>query len=103
MIPDSVAANEKEMKPYVEKIEHSPATIQMLPIPGGVFRMGSPDGEASRKPDESPVHEVAIGPFWMAKCEITWDAYDVWMSDLDVFYREVNKVQGTKQIGRAHV
>jgi formylglycine-generating enzyme required for sulfatase activity len=33
----------------------------------------------------------------MAKCEITWDAYDVWMSDLDVFYREVNKVKATKR------
>ena len=31
----------------------------------------------------------------MAKCEMTWDAYDVWMSDLDVFSREVNKVKAT--------
>ncbi|MFM2219235.1 MAG: Serine/threonine-protein kinase pkn1 [Planctomycetota bacterium] len=94
-IPDASAGSEKEMKPYVEKIEHSAAKIEMLPIPGGSFRMGSPDSEAGRNADEGPVHEVQVGPFWMAKFEVTWDSYDVWMSDLDVFYREVNKVQAT--------
>ncbi len=94
-IPDASAVSEKEMKPYVEKIEHSAAKIEMLPIPGGSFRMGSEDSQAGRNADEGPVHEVQVGPFWMAKFELTWDAYDVWMSDLDVFYREVNKVQAT--------
>ena len=94
-IPDASAVSENEMKPYVEKIEHSAAKIEMLPIPGGSFRMGSEDSQAGRNADEGPVHEVQVGPFWMAKFELTWDAYDVWMSDLDVFYREVNKVQAT--------
>jgi formylglycine-generating enzyme required for sulfatase activity len=94
-IPESVASNEQEMRPYIERIEHSQAKIEMLPIPGGTFRMGSADDESNRNADEGPVHEVAVGPFWMAKCETTWDAYDVWMSDLDVFYREVNKVKAT--------
>lgn len=97
VIPESVASTQEQMKPYAELVEHSPAKIEMIPIPGGTFRMGSPDGQEGRKADEGPVHEVKISPFWMAKCEITWDAYDVWMSDLDVFYREVNKVKATKR------
>jgi formylglycine-generating enzyme required for sulfatase activity len=96
-VPDANAASEKEMKPYIEKIEHSTAKIEMLPIPGGTFRMGSPDTEEGRNADEGPLHEVQVGPFWMAKFEVTWDSYDVWMSDLDVFYREVNKVQATRR------
>lgn len=96
-IPEALATTPEQMRPYTERIEHSPAKIEMLPIPGGAFRMGSPESEAGRKADEGPVHEVKVGPFWMAKCEITWDAYDVWMSDLDVFYREVNKVKATKR------
>ncbi len=80
------------MKKYVELIEHTSAKIEMLPIPGGTFEMGSPDSEPGRKPDEGPVHPVQVSPFWMSKCEITWDAYDVWMSDLDVLIREVNKI-----------
>ena len=94
-IPEAEASSEKEMKPYSEKIEHSQAKIDMIPIPGGTSTMGSPDSEPNRLADEGPVHEVTVGPFWMAKMEITWDAYDVWMSDLDVFYREVNKVKAT--------
>jgi formylglycine-generating enzyme required for sulfatase activity len=88
-IVDSKAAIEAEMKPYTELIEHSSAKIEMLPIPGGTFVMGSPEAEADRLEDEGPLHEVSISPFWMAKCEITWDAYEVWMSDLDIVRRQV--------------
>ena len=94
-VKDSQASKPDEMKKYIELIEHTSAKIEMIPIPGGKFSMGSQDSESDRKPDEGPVHEVEISPFWMAKCEITWDAYDVWMSDLDVFSRTVNKVQAT--------
>jgi formylglycine-generating enzyme required for sulfatase activity len=94
-VPEAEARSEADMKPYTELIEHSPAKIEMLPIPGGTFRMGSLEEEESRNDDEGPVREVSVSPFWMAKTEITWDAYDVWMSDLDEFYREVNKVKAT--------
>jgi formylglycine-generating enzyme required for sulfatase activity len=96
-IPDANATTESEMKSYVERIEHSQAKIEMLPIKGGTFKMGSPESEPDRNADEGPVHDVVVQPFWMSKVEMTWDAYDVWMSDLDVFYRDVNKVQATKR------
>ncbi len=79
-VKDSQASTESEMKPYAEIIEQTDATIEMLPIPGGKFLMGSPEAEEGRRPDEGPQHEVEISPFWMAKTEITWNAYDVWAS-----------------------
>src|SRR5437016_10725521 len=88
-IPDAEAKTEGQMKSYTELIEHTDAKIEMIPIPGGRFVMGSPETEKGRYPDEGPQHEVEISPFWMAKCEITWDAYDVWMSDLDIVRRSV--------------
>ena len=94
-VKNSDATRQNEMKKYVELIEHTSAKIEMIPIAGGNFSMGSLEAEAERKPDEGPVHQVEIAPFWMAKCEITWDVYDVWMSDLDVFSREVNKIKAT--------
>ena len=94
-VKNSDATRQNEMKKYVELIEHTSAKIEMIPIAGGKFLMGSPEVETERNPDEGPVHQVEIAPFWMAKCEITWDAFDVWMSDLDVFSREVNKVKAT--------
>jgi formylglycine-generating enzyme required for sulfatase activity len=94
-VKDSVASKPEEMKKYVELIEHTTAKIEMIPIPGGKFMMGSPESEADRNSDEGPLHPVEVSPFWMAKCEMTWEAYDVWMSDLDVFSRTVNKVAAT--------
>ena len=94
-IPDAAAASEAQMKPYVELIEHTDAKIEMLPIRGGKFLMGSPESEKGRYPDEGPQHEVEISPFWMAKCEITWDAYEVWMADLDIIRRELANAEAT--------
>jgi formylglycine-generating enzyme required for sulfatase activity len=88
-IADADAGAEAEMKPYVELIEHTEAKIEMLPIRGGSFLMGSPDSEVGRYEDEGPQHEVRISPFWMAKCEIPWDAYEIWMSDTDIIRRQV--------------
>jgi formylglycine-generating enzyme required for sulfatase activity len=88
-VKDSEAASEKEMKPYTELVEHTDEKIEMLPIPGGKFTMGSPAGEKGRKADEGPQHEVEISPFWMAKCEIPWDVYEVWSADLDIVRRKL--------------
>jgi formylglycine-generating enzyme required for sulfatase activity len=52
----------------------------MVPIPGGVYRMGSPTSEKGRQADEGPQHPVEIKPFWMGKLEVTWDEYDLYWS-----------------------
>ncbi len=87
-VEDADAKAPAEMKPYKEIIEHTEAKIDMIPIPGGKFRMGSPDAEQGRDASEGPIREIEISPFWMSKFEVTWDAYDVWASDLDIFRRE---------------
>jgi formylglycine-generating enzyme required for sulfatase activity len=96
-IPDATAKSEAEMKPYTELVEHSDGKIDMVPIKGGKFLMGSPKSEPGRKEDEGPQHEVQVDPFWMAKCEVTWDAYEVWMADLDIFKREVTGVAANER------
>ncbi|MCA9140362.1 MAG: SUMF1/EgtB/PvdO family nonheme iron enzyme, partial [Planctomycetales bacterium] len=70
-VPDATAATQAEMKPYAEKIEHTDLTIEMVPIPGGEFMMGSPDTEADRSDDEGPQRSVKVAPFWMGKFEVT--------------------------------
>ena len=87
-VENSDAKAAAEMKPYTELIEHTDAKIEMVPIKGGKFLMGSPESEKGRKEDEGPQHEVEISPLWMARCEITWDAYEVWMADLDIVRRQ---------------
>ena len=82
-VENSLAGSEKEMKKYREVIRHAKARIGMVPIPGGKFLMGSPESEEGRAEDEGPQHEVEIDPFWMSSCEVTWDAYEVFMLSKD--------------------
>lgn len=87
-VPDAVAASPREMQPYSEPLVHTDVLIDMVPIPGGTFQLGSPAGEAGRHEDEGPQVAVEIEPFWMSRCEITWDAYDVYSERLDMLRRD---------------
>jgi formylglycine-generating enzyme required for sulfatase activity len=71
--------SEDQMKPYTNSIPGTQVTFAMVPIPGGQFVMGSPDSEPGRKPDEGPQHKVKISPFWMGRCEVTWNEYELFM------------------------
>lgn len=75
--PGPVAA--QDMKSYTNTIPGTVVKYAMVPIPGGEFLMGSPNGEAGRKPDEGPQHKVKIPPFWMGQCEVTWNEYELFM------------------------
>jgi len=59
------------------------ACSEMVGIPAGRFVMGSPASEKDRKPDEGPQVEVKLEPFWMGKCEVTWEEYEQWGLGLD--------------------
>ena len=92
-IQDADGKTPAEMKPYTELIEHTDEKIEMLPIQGGKFLLGSPSSEKGRNEDEGPQHEVEISPFWMAKLEITWDVYEIWMTDLDIARRKLAEIE----------
>jgi len=64
-----------EFKNYSERIPKSAISFNMVAIPGGKFKMGSPAGEPFRKADEGPVREVEVSPFFMAEIEVSWDEY----------------------------
>jgi formylglycine-generating enzyme required for sulfatase activity len=49
----------------------------LIELPGGAFRMGSPESEPGRGANEGPVHEVEISAFAMCETEVTqgqWEA-----------------------------
>jgi formylglycine-generating enzyme required for sulfatase activity len=81
----------KDMKRYTQKIAGTDVDFDMVPIPGGQFVMGSPPGEKGHKPDEEPQHGVKIAPFWMGKCEVSWDEYDLWTYGLDIQRRKLTR------------
>jgi formylglycine-generating enzyme required for sulfatase activity len=61
---------------YTETIPGSRVSFDMVALPGGVFWMGSSEGEKGRSENEGPRHPVRIRPFWMEKTETTWDEFD---------------------------
>jgi formylglycine-generating enzyme required for sulfatase activity len=92
-LPEADAASESEMKPYAEPIEHTDVFVEMIPIRGGSFLMGSPDDEPERSDDEGPQREVKISPFWMGKFEVTWDQYDTWREQTDQLRRKAFSIK----------
>jgi len=86
---DAVAETADQMKPYTEKIPDTDATVEMVPIPGGEFLMGSPETEADRGPGEGPQVKVKIEPFWMQAHEVTWNQYELWGMGLDQQRRKI--------------
>jgi formylglycine-generating enzyme required for sulfatase activity len=82
-----------EMKAYTEEIPATGVKFDMVAIPGGKFTMGSPKDEKGHKDDEAPQHEVAVEPFWMGKCEVSWNEYELWSMGLDVQRRKVKNVK----------
>jgi formylglycine-generating enzyme required for sulfatase activity len=96
-VPESEAKQEADMKPYTERISRTDVTFDMVPIRGGKFMMGSPEGERQRKDDEGPPHEVVIEPFWMGKCEVSWDEYELWGLGLDEQRRKILGIQSTER------
>ena len=77
----AAAAQAGEMKPYTQSIPGTEASFEMVPIPGGTFKMGSPTGEAKREDDEGPQVEVEIDPFYMGKHEVTWSEYEPFLQN----------------------
>jgi formylglycine-generating enzyme required for sulfatase activity len=55
--------------------------LEMVSIPGGSFKMGSPESEAQRESRESPQHNVTIQPFFMGKFTVTQEQYQAVMGE----------------------
>ncbi|MEX2574851.1 MAG: SUMF1/EgtB/PvdO family nonheme iron enzyme [Balneolaceae bacterium] len=79
---------------YTQKID-SDTGIQMLPVDGGTFTMGTTPADPHHREDEGPAHEVRISPFWMGAYEITWEQYERFM--LSEEFEEISEPFGAEQ------
>lgn len=73
------------MVPYSLMIPGTNIAIEMLPVPGGEYLMGSPADESGRSEDEGPQIRVIADPMWVAKREITWEQYKPYMYLYGIF------------------
>lgn len=80
----AVAIDGGFMVPYKIQIPGTNASFEMIPIPGGKYKLGSPEGEKGREASEGPQVEVELEPFWMGKTEVTWSEYGVFMKSYGI-------------------
>jgi len=78
------AAAAGDTKAFTQSIPGSDLKFDMVPIPAGKFKMGSPETEKKRKDDEGPEFEVSIEPFFMGKYEVTWDLYEEFLRNYNL-------------------
>lgn len=76
-------ASPAEFKPYTEQIPKFGVNVEMIPIHGGRFLM------AAIEKDGQP-RAVDVKDFWMARCEIPWEAFDVYAHSKDLNRDEID-------------
>lgn len=69
---------------YSQAIPGSAVEIEMIPVAGGKYVMGSPPDEPDRKEDEGPQRTVTVKPFWIGKYEITWEQYEEFINNTKI-------------------
>lgn len=72
-------AEKEQSRPanFTQEIPGTDVSFEMLGIPQGSFKMGSPESEAERKADEGPQREVELDAFYMGKYELTWEIFEL--------------------------
>ncbi len=75
----SATISGQEISNYTQSLPGVSVEFEMVPIPSGRFKMGSPKDEAGRKTDEGPVREIEVDAFWMSKFEVTWELYNLFI------------------------
>ena len=90
VLSQSVARGEAPVTPtatngkgYTENLPSSDVTFQMVAVPAGTLKMGSPDSEKGHKPDEAPQIQVKMDAFFMQATAVTWDEYNQFLSNYD--------------------
>jgi formylglycine-generating enzyme required for sulfatase activity len=66
-------------KTLTQTMPGSDVSFDMVAIPAGTFKMGSPASEKNRKKDEGPQVEVQVDAFYMQTTAVTWDEYNLFL------------------------
>lgn len=80
-----VEVDGKFMVPYLEKIPGTDVVFEMIPVPGGTFRLGAGASDTEKRDDEGPQVELQVSPMWVAKTEIRWAEYKQYMKMYSIF------------------
>lgn len=89
--PDKAVAN--ELKPFALEIPGSQLKLEMVPIPGGEYTFTDPTDPAVTK-------TITMPAMWVAKTELPWDAFDVYVYRLDLDEANGGSPEGADAVTR---
>lgn len=55
--------------------------VELVRIPGGTFRMGSPDEEQGRNQSEGPAHTVTVADYYLGRYPVTNEEYGRYLTE----------------------
>lgn len=91
------AAVVESFENFTEMIPESTIDFEMVAIPEGSFKIGSPDNEDFRNSDEGPQVNIKIAEFWMGRTEVSWDEYSVFLRETGREGRTEDQVKSIKK------
>ena len=77
----NITNRQRHQAQFISEKLGSGAILDMVAIPGGSFKMGSPSTETGRSNNEGLQHNVNISPFFMGKYEVTQEQYQAVMGN----------------------
>ena len=94
LCPKLLLSQSQIFNTYSENILGTKLKINMIPIDGNQFKMGSSSKEKGRKNDEGPTINVLIDDFWISELEITWDLFELFLNrEIDKFKPDSRKIK----------
>ena len=94
------AAQDTPAKKFTETVTSKTGeklSFDMVLIPAGTFKMGSPADEAGRKEDEGPQHEVRLDGFYLCPTETTIALFMAYYTETVTAKRDLLGVQEEKK------
>ena len=97
---NSFASQEDLPKKYTETVKAKDGediTFDMVLIPRGTFKMGSPTDEADRNENEGPQHEVTVDSFYMCTTETTIGLFLAYYQETSTTKKGLEAIEEAKQ------
>ena len=81
------------MVPYTQAIPGTDISFEMIPVSGGVVEVGAaPNDDEAKLPASKPM-KVQVGPYWIAKREVSWAEYWRFM-DMYAAFEKIAQLRG---------
>lgn len=74
-----------------QRIDPTDISFKMVLVPEGSFFMGVEAKGSGQEHDNGPKHKVFVDSLWVGKYEVTWEMFELFLSENKVLFRDVSE------------